>query len=64
MIEGRDVCGPETVIVHVGTDDLRTKKNLDFVMEEVNALVATTKIKLPNCRLVLNEVLRRRDVSC
>jgi hypothetical protein len=38
-------------------------KNLDFLMEEVHALVATAKSKLPNCRLVLSGVLRRRDVS-
>ena len=32
-------------------------------MEEVYALVATAKRKLPNCRLVLSGVSRRRDVS-
>ena len=47
----------------MGTNDLRTKRNLDFVMGEVCTLVATAKRKLPNCRLVLSGVLRRRDVS-
>ena len=54
---------PETAIVHVGTNDLRTTRNLDFVMGEVYALVFTAKKKLPNCRLVLSGALRRRDVS-
>jgi len=63
VIEGRNVCTPETVIIHVGTDDLKTTRNPDFVMGEENALVATAKMKLPDCRLVLNGVLRRRGVS-
>jgi hypothetical protein len=32
-------------------------------MGEVYALVSTAKKELPNCRLVLSGVLRRRDVS-
>jgi len=63
MMEKRDLVSPETAIIHVGTNDLRTTRNLDFVMGEVYALVSTTKKKLPNCRLVLSGVLRRRDVS-
>jgi len=47
----------------VGTIDLRTTRNLDFVMGEVYALVATAKRKLLNCRLVLSGVLQRRDGS-
>ena len=58
-----DLGSPETVIIHVGTNDLRTTRNLDYVMGEVYALVATAKRKLPNLRLVLRRVLRRRDVS-
>ena len=63
VIEKRDLGSPETVIIHVGTNDMRTKKNLDFIMEEVYALVYTVKKKLPNCRHVLSGELRRRDVS-
>jgi hypothetical protein len=63
--EKRDLGSPETVIIHVGTNQLRTTKNLDSVMGEVHvyAFVATAKRELPKCRLVLSEVLRRRDVS-
>jgi len=59
----RNLVSPDTVIIHVGTNDLKTTRNLDFVMGEVCALVSTAKKKLPNCRLVLSAVLRRRDVS-
>ena len=45
------------------TNDLRTTRNLDFVMGEVYALVATAKRNLPNGRLVLSGVLRRTNMS-
>jgi len=37
VIEKRDlrVGSPENVIIHVGINDLRTTRNLDFVMGEV-----------------------------
>jgi hypothetical protein len=62
VIEKRDLGSSETVIIHVGTNDMRTR-TLDFVMGEVYVLVSTAKKKLLNCRLVLNGVLRHRDVS-
>jgi hypothetical protein len=57
VIERNDLACPETVIIHVGTNYLRKTRNLDFVMGEVYALVATAKNKLPNCRLILSGVL-------
>ena len=63
VLEKRDLVSPETLIIHVGTNDLKTTRNLDFVMGEVYALVSMAKKKLPNCKLVLSGVLRRRDVS-
>jgi len=56
---------PESVIIHVGTNDLRTNRNLHFVTLEVRvyALVAKAQRKFPNCMLVLSGVLRCRDVS-
>ena len=53
MTKKRDQGSPETVIIHMRTNDLRTTRNIDFVMGEVYALVSTAK-KLPNCRLVLS----------
>jgi len=63
VMEKRDLVSPDTVIIHVGTNDLRTTRNLDTVMREVYALVSTAKKKLPNGRLVLSGALRRTDVS-
>jgi lysophospholipase L1-like esterase len=63
VIEKRDLGSPKTVIIHVGTNDLTAKKNLNFLMGEVYALVATAQSKFRNCRLVLSGVLWRRDVS-
>ena len=63
LMEKRDLGSPDTVIIHVGTNDLKTTRNLDIVMGEVYALVYTAKKKLPNCRLVLSGMLRPRDVS-
>jgi hypothetical protein len=63
VIKKRDLRCPETVIIHVGTNYLRTTRNLDFVTGEVYTLMAKVKIKCPGCRLVLSGVLRRRDVS-
>ena len=63
VMERRVMAEADTLIIHVGTNDLRTTRNLDFIMGEVYALASTAKKKLPNCKLVLSGVLRRRDVS-
>ena len=64
MIDKRVQGSPETVIIHVCTNELRTTRNFDFVMKEVYTLVDTAKRKLRKCRVFLSGVLRRRDVSC
>jgi hypothetical protein len=63
VIEKRDLRNTATVIIHIGTNDLRATRYLDSVMAEMFTLVATAKSKCPNRRLVLRRVLRRRDVS-
>jgi len=63
VIEKRERGSPETVIIHVGTNDSRTTRNLDFVMGEIYALVAMAERKLPNGKLVLSGVLLHRDMS-
>jgi len=62
VMEKRNLVSPDTVIIHVGTNDLKTR-NPDFVMGEVYGEVSMAKKKLPNCRLVLSGVRRRRYVS-
>jgi len=63
VMEKRNLVSPDTVIIHVGTNDLKTTRNLDFVMGEVYALVSTAKKKRLNCRLVLSGMQGRLDVS-
>ena len=63
VMERTDLATAETLIKHVGTNDIRSTRDLDSSMGEVYELVSTTKKKLPNFRLFLSGVLRRRDVS-
>jgi hypothetical protein len=62
VIEKRHLDNPETVIIHMGTNDLRTKRNIDFVLGRSICVGGYGKKEVRNCRLVLSGVLRRRDV--
>jgi hypothetical protein len=46
VIERRDLGSPETVIIHVGSNDLRSTRNLDWIMGEAYDLVTTAKAEL------------------
>ena len=63
VIENRDLGSSDTVVFHVGTNDLRRTGNLDYVMGDVYDLVNTAKTKFSKSRVVLSDVLRRGDVS-
>lgn len=63
VMENRELGSPDTVVIHVGTNDLRRTANLDYVMGDVYNLVNKAKTKFPKSKLVLSGVLRRRDVS-
>jgi hypothetical protein len=63
VIERRKLGSPESVVIHVGTNDLRRTGNLDYVMGGVYDLVSTAKTKFSSSRVVLSGVLRRKDVS-
>ena len=62
VIVKSDLWSPETVVIHVGTNDLRNG-NLDYVMGDVYNPINTAKTKFSTSRLVLSCVLRRTDVS-
>ena len=62
VIDNRDLENSATVVIHVGTNDIRTG-NLDYVMGDVYDLVDTVETKFPTSRVGLSGVLRRRDVS-
>jgi hypothetical protein len=64
VIENRNIGYSDTVVIHVGTNDVRKSRNLDYVMGEVYDLVNKAKAKFPGSRLVLSGVLRSRCVSC
>jgi hypothetical protein len=43
LIERMELVSAETLIIHVGTNDLRSMRNLDFIMGEVHGLVSTAR---------------------
>ena len=63
VMEYRNLGYTDTVVIHVGTNEVRRSGNLDCVMGEVYDLVNTAKAKFPGSRLVLSGVLRRRGVN-
>jgi lysophospholipase L1-like esterase len=63
VIDNRDLGSPDIVVLHVGTNDLRKTRNLDYVMGEVYGLVNTVKTEFHTSKIILSGVLRRRDVS-
>ena len=62
-MENRDLGCSDTVVIHVGTNDVRRYRNLDYIMGEVHDLVNTAKSKFPGSRLVLSGVLRSKGVT-
>jgi hypothetical protein len=49
VIDKRDLASPANVVIHVCSNNMRTKRNLDFVMGVVYAMVSTAKRKIPKC---------------
>jgi hypothetical protein len=45
FIENRDLGNPDTIVINVGAKDLRSTRNLDYLMGVVYKLVATAKSK-------------------
>jgi len=63
VIENRDLGNSDAVVIHVGTNDVRRSRNLDYMMREVYDLVKKAKTKFPGSRLVLSGVLRSKGVN-
>ena len=63
VIEYRDLESSDTVVNHVGTNDLRRTGNLNYIMGDVCDLVHMAKTKFSTSRVVLSSMLWRRDVS-
>jgi hypothetical protein len=47
VMENRDLGSPDTVVIRVGTNDLRRTANLDYVMGDVYSLVNKARSKFP-----------------
>jgi hypothetical protein len=63
VMENRNLGYSDTAIIHVGTNDVRRSRNLDYIMGEVYDLVHTAKAKFLGSSLVLSGVLRSRGVN-
>jgi hypothetical protein len=63
VLDNRDLGTPDTVIIHVGTNDLKQSINLDYVMGEAYSLVNMAKGKFPQSKTVLSGVLQWTDVA-
>ena len=58
----RDLGNPEAVVIHVGTNDIKRSRNLDYVMGDIYDLINTAKSNFSSSRVILSGVLRRRNV--
>jgi len=63
VMENRDLGSADTVIIHVGTNDVRRYRNLDYMLGEVYDLVTTAKETFQGSRLVLSGVLRSEKMK-
>ena len=63
FMENRDLGNPDTIVIHVGSNDLRSTRNLDNMIGVVHSHVPRAKYKFPHFRLILSGVLRRRGVT-
>ena len=63
VLDNRDLGTTNTVVIHVGTNNLKRSANLDYVMGEVYSLVNTANVKFPQSKIVQSGVLWRTDVA-
>ena len=48
VIENRNLGGADMVVIHLGTNDVRIFRNLDYIMGEMYDLVNMAEIKFPD----------------
>jgi len=63
VMENRDFGHSDAFVIHVGTNDVRRSRNLNYIMGEMYGLVNMAKAKFPGSRLVLSGVLRSKVVT-
>ena len=62
-MENRDLGRSDMVLIHVGTNDARRLRNLDYIMGETYDLVNMANSKFPNSRVMLSGMLRCKGVN-
>jgi lysophospholipase L1-like esterase len=62
VMEKEDLEHSDYLVIHVGTNDVRRPRNLDYIMGEVYDFVNATKAKFPGSTLVLS-VLRNKGMK-
>jgi hypothetical protein len=63
VMENGDFGCSDSVVIHVGTNDVRRSRNLNNALGEVYDLMTTVKAKFPDSKLVLSGVLRSKGMS-
>jgi hypothetical protein len=63
VLDNRDLGTPDTVIIHIGTNDLKQSINLDYVMGEAYSLVNMAKGKFPQSKIVLSAAADRHGMA-
>jgi hypothetical protein len=63
VTENRDLGRLNTIVTHVGTNDLRRSGTSDYIMGDVHDLVNMARTKFSTSRVVLSDILRRQDAS-
>ena len=57
-----NVVNPKTVILHVGSNNIKKCQSFDHLLGDIYDLAVTAKSRFPSARIVLSGVLFRRDV--
>ena len=66
VIEKQEVIkhsNPKLIFLHVGTNDLKNSKSPEEVMGEIYSLARCVKDKYPKSKVLVNGIVKRRDVS-
>ena len=63
VMENKNFGHSGDLVIHVGSNDVRRYRNLDYIMGDVYDLVNTVKAKFSGSRLVFSGVLRSKGVK-
>lgn len=52
-----------SLFLHIGTNNLGNKQHPDDVMGSITEVIKQAKKQFPNCRLFINSIINRKDIS-